>query len=121
MPKHKLNYELKHGDIHKIPIEDNSIQLALLNMVLHHSMTPILLLKEANRILETENNLVLIDLLEHSEENMREAYADFWLGFSIKEIQGWLMQTGFQIIQYEEKRKNNKLPVFIIIAKKIKN
>lgn len=118
--KHNLNYELKQGDIHKIPQADKSIQIALLNMVLHHSMTPVLLLKDVNRILNIGNHLILIDLLEHKDENMREKYADFWLGFSDTEIIDWLKQTGFRIEHFEKKGINNKLPVFILVARKIK-
>jgi len=107
-----LNYELKQGDIHKLPFETGSINGIFLNMVLHHISDPLNSLKEISRILKNKGKIVLIELLSHQDEKFRENYGDLWLGFTEDEIKNWLNLSDIKIIKSNVKKdQKNKLSV----------
>ncbi|MBN2546001.1 MAG: ArsR family transcriptional regulator [Spirochaetes bacterium] len=113
-----LNYELKLGDAQKIPYTSESIQGAFINMVLHHISEPINVVKETARILKVNGTLLLIELLAHNDEIMRDKYADLWLGFDESEIEEWLKKTNFSIKNNIIKKNDN---YSVIIIKAVKN
>ena len=59
------NLEYQLGDIEKVPLKDESVDLALLSQALHHAQHPEFAVQEAFRILEPGGELIIIDLLEH--------------------------------------------------------
>jgi ArsR family transcriptional regulator len=68
-------------------------------MSLHHVPNPRDVLKEAKRILKPNGQLIIVDLLAHDNENMREQYADVWLGFEIAELTKWLNNLNYSNIE----------------------
>jgi ArsR family transcriptional regulator len=78
-----------------VPLEDNSVDIALLSQALHHASNPTKAIEEAFRILKPGGKIVVIDLLEHDFEKARELYADVWLGFSENKLYQMLKDTGF--------------------------
>jgi ArsR family transcriptional regulator len=93
------NLEYQLGDIEKVPLEDESVDLALLSQALHHAQHPEVAVQEAFRILEPGGELIIIDLLEHQFEKARELYADIWLGFSENTLYQFLKNAGFRKIE----------------------
>ena len=94
--KHQLpNLEFRLGEIEEIPIDDNSVDLALFSQALHHAQNPEAALAEAQRILKPGGTLVVLDLLQHSFEQARELYYDVHLGFSEIHLSGLLEEIGF--------------------------
>ena len=94
--KHELpNLDFRLGEIEEIPIEDNSVDLALFSQALHHAQNPSNALKEAHRILKPKGTLVVLDLLQHSFEQARELYYDVHLGFSEIDLNDLLEKAGF--------------------------
>lgn len=111
------NVQLKYGCIEKLPVEKNTFNAAFANMVLHHSAKPILAIKEIHRILKKNGKVVIIDLLKHNVDEMREKMGDLWLGFDTNEIQNWLNETGFRNVKYtiyksEKINQKTKIPTF---------
>jgi ubiquinone/menaquinone biosynthesis C-methylase UbiE len=115
--KSKLTYELKIGDVNAIPAADGSVDGIFANMVLHHISDPAGSLKEFSRVLSKEGRLLLIDLLSHNDDSMREKYADLWLGFNLEEIERWLVKNGFTVIT-KRTETGEGLGVFIVLAEK---
>jgi ArsR family transcriptional regulator len=93
------NLEYQLGDIEKVPLEDESVDLALLSQALHHAQHPEAAVQEAFRILKPGGELIIIDLLEHQFEKARELYADIWLGFSENTLYQFLKNAGFRKIE----------------------
>ena len=93
------NLEYRLGDIESPPIEDSSIDLAVLSQALHHASNPSRALEEVHRILKPDGKVVILDLLQHSFEQARELYADTHLGFQEVEIAGLLKGAGFREIE----------------------
>lgn len=123
--KNNLNYELKLGDIQQLPFINENIDGVFINMVLHHISDPLKALKEISRILTKNGKILLIELLSHQNEYMRNKYADLWLGFSENELIKWLKQANFtinnKIIKETNKDVSNKesnFKVIIILGEK---
>lgn len=93
------NLEFRLGDIETPPIEDSSIDLAILSQALHHAENPQRAIDSAYRILRPGGRLIILDLLQHSFTEARELYADRWLGFSESQIASMLLKSGFSEIE----------------------
>ncbi|MES2657889.1 MAG: metalloregulator ArsR/SmtB family transcription factor [Verrucomicrobiota bacterium] len=93
------NLEYRIGDIEEPPIEDGSLDLALLSQALHHAEHPQRAIDSAFRILKPGGRLIVLDLLQHHFEEARELYADRWLGFSESDLAGMLEKSGFTQIE----------------------
>jgi SAM-dependent methyltransferase/biotin operon repressor len=93
------NLEYRIGDIEDPPIEDGSLDLAILSQALHHAEHPQKALDAAFRILKPGGRLIVLDLLQHHFEEARELYADRWLGFSESDLASMLEKSGFGQIE----------------------
>lgn len=89
------NLEYRLGDIESPPIDDASVDLAILSQALHHAEQPAKALAEAHRILKPGGRLIVLDLLQHTFEKARELYYDTWLGFSEVELAEMITSAGF--------------------------
>jgi ubiquinone/menaquinone biosynthesis C-methylase UbiE len=89
------NVDLRIGELEHLPLGDGEADLAVINMVLHHVLDPMKTFREAYRVLKKGNTFIIVDLLNHHVERMRERYGDRWLGFSIADIKKWLDKSGF--------------------------
>lgn len=93
------NLEYRLGDIEDPPIEDRSLDLAILSQALHHAEHPQRAIDAAYRILKPGGRLIVLDLLQHQFEEARELYADRWLGFSESTLAAMLERAGFAGIE----------------------
>ncbi|MFD0895660.1 metalloregulator ArsR/SmtB family transcription factor [Luteolibacter ambystomatis] len=98
--KHGLpNLEYRLGDIEEPPIENASVDLAILSQALHHAEHPQRALEAAFRILKPSGRLIVLDLLQHTFEEARELYADRWLGFAESDLATMLEKAGFSGVE----------------------
>ncbi len=93
------NLEYRLGDIESPPIDDSSVDLAILSQALHHAEQPAKALSEAHRILKPGGRLIVLDLLQHTFEKARELYYDTWLGFSEVELAEMISSAGFEDVE----------------------
>ena len=105
-----LNYKL--GDLEKVPLKDNTVDLALMSQSLHHAERPNVALQEALRILKPGGQLIVIDLKQHQFEKARQLYGDRWLGFAENELYSLIKESGFQKAKVEIVAKENSEPFF---------
>ncbi|HEY8163362.1 MAG TPA: metalloregulator ArsR/SmtB family transcription factor [Methylocystis sp.] len=92
------NVQLRQGDIYALPIERNSVDLAIMHQVLHYLDDPARALREAARVLAPGGRLLVVDFAPHQEEALRDKHAHRRLGFSESEIVGLLDQAGLETI-----------------------
>ena len=90
------NVHVRQGDMYNVPVEDQSIDLATLHLVLHYSDDPALVIQEAARVLRPNGRLVIVDFKTHHEEQLRAEHKHHRLGFDDEEIQTWLQNSGMQ-------------------------
>lgn len=106
------NLEYKLGDIEDVPLDDESVDLAVLSQALHHAVRPQVAVREAFRILKPGGQLVVLDLAEHNFEKARELYADVWLGFTERALRGFLKKVGFQQVEVTTVAREEAKPNF---------
>ena len=111
--KHGLaNLEYRLGGIEAPPIDDATVDLAILSQALHHASDPAMALEGAFRILRPGGRLVVLDLLQHNFERARELYADRWLGFSEAGLAEMLASAGFTGVETLVAAKEKAPPRF---------
>jgi len=93
------NLEYRLGDIESPPIDDGTLDLAVLSQALHHAEHPQRVLDAAFRAIKPGGRLVVLDLLQHTFEEARELYADRWLGFSESNLATMMEKSGFSQIE----------------------
>ena len=106
------NLEYLLGDIEDVPLEDSTVDIALLSQALHHADHPEKAISEAFRILKPNGRIVILDLKEHTFEKARELYADTWLGFSEGKLHSWLKGSGFDNVSVSVVSKETEEPRF---------
>lgn len=93
--------DLRLGYLEQMPVKDSSVSCAAAHMVLHHLSHPEEALKEMARALVPGGAALIVDLAAHSNESMRERFADLWLGFEPELFKKWLKGAGFEEIKLE--------------------
>jgi ArsR family transcriptional regulator len=94
------NVEILEAQLDSLPIDSTCVDTAITSMVLHHISNPSMVFDEVYRILKPGGSFIMVDLLKHNEEYMRDNFADLWLGFEPEVIEDWLNRSGFKIDKF---------------------
>jgi ArsR family transcriptional regulator len=106
------NLQFRCGDIEDIPIPDAHVDAAFLSQALHHAIHPERAVAEAWRILKPGGRIVILDLLRHQFEQVRELYAHVWLGFTEVELHRFLANASFKGVQSSVVHRETAAPHF---------
>jgi ubiquinone/menaquinone biosynthesis C-methylase UbiE len=68
------NVRCEEGDAHHLPYHDNTFDLVVSRLSLHHFTTPQIQLDEMVRVCKPDHMVGIIDLLSPDDEALREAY-----------------------------------------------
>ena len=74
------------GDMYRLPLPDQQVDVAVMQMVLHHAEDPAAALAEAARVLAPSGTLLVVDLAVHTDTEAAARLAHRWLGFSERQI-----------------------------------
>lgn len=110
--------EILQAQLEQLPVDDNTADSVVASMVLHHVSHPPKVLEEINRVLKLGGTFCLVDLVKHSQEFMREKYADLWMGFEPDLMQSWLKTYGFELIEQDSIPTNTVFKILFIKATK---
>jgi ubiquinone/menaquinone biosynthesis C-methylase UbiE len=121
------NIEFRRGDALKLPLEARSVDAAFCVMVLHFLSDPQQAVVELCRITRGGGSVIVVDLVEHHQEWMREQMAHRWLGFERSSIEEWFRHAGVTGISYEltgayageKMARNGNRPVEIFVARAV--
>lgn len=94
------NVELREGTLEQLPIADRELDVALFFLVLHYVVDPLIALKEARRALKPGGRMLIVDMMPHDNEEMRENMGHLWPGFSTDQLNEWLAAAGFPRAQH---------------------
>lgn len=119
------NVEFRRGDAAKLPLPEDGVDAAFSVMVLHFLPEPQRAVAELCRITRPGGSVIVVGLVRHNQEWMREQMAHRWLGFDRTAIEQWLLTGGAKSFDYEltgsfagEKlARNGNRPVEIFVAR----
>jgi ArsR family transcriptional regulator len=117
--KDDANVEIRKGELTTLPIDDESLDLAMMGLVLPYLAEPQRVFREAARASRIDGRLIVLDMLAHDRTEYREELGHIWLGFSKSQISEWLTSAGwilenFVTIPSEPDVKGT--PVFVATA-----
>lgn len=90
------NIHLRRGTLEALPIEDATLDVATMMLVLHHLPSPAIALAEAHRVLKPGGRLLIVDMAPHEHEEYRQQMGHVWLGFSEEHMRRLLQHAGFE-------------------------
>jgi ubiquinone/menaquinone biosynthesis C-methylase UbiE/DNA-binding transcriptional ArsR family regulator len=89
------NIEWRSGTLESLPIQDATLDAAVMMLVLHHVPAPVAALTEACRVLKPGGRLLIVDMSTHHHEEYRQQMGHVWLGFGDDQMRRFLTQAGF--------------------------
>ncbi len=92
------NVTLVQGPLEALPLDEDSLDLALCTLVLHHVAEPVRALTEAARVLRPGGRLVLLDMDAHTRDDYRRTMGHQHLGFSGEELQALCVGAGLRVV-----------------------
>ena len=106
------NLEFRQGDLQNPPIESQSVDLVILSQALHHADDPLKAIQAAFQHLRRGGRVMILDLVKHRFEQVRELYGDRWMGFAESDLQSWLEKAGFVGIEITKVAREDQDPCF---------
>jgi len=110
------NVETVEGDIESLPLADASYDVAVLSQALHHAKSPRTALLEARRILIPGGRLLVIDLLAHTEEWVKEQLQHRHLGFTESALESLIVEAGFERASIQRAARDPQPPHFMTLV-----
>ena len=121
------NVEFRQGDALNLPLDSHRSDAAFCVMMLHFLAAPERAIVELCRITRPGGSVILVDLVGHEQQWMREQMAHRWLGFDRASVQGWFRDAGGELLDYdltgalagERMARNGNKPVEIFVARAV--
>jgi len=110
------NVEVIEGDMHALPLEDASFDLAVLMHALTYAEKPAQAVIDAARVLRPGGRLLLSSLAQHEHRNVVEAYGHANLGFTEKELRRFIAKAGLELTSAEIVPREKRPPHFEVIS-----
>jgi len=110
------NVVWKRGELDKLPIKDQAVDVALLSQALHHAHDPARAVAEAARITKPGGRVLVLDLRMHAEEWVRAKLGDRRLGFRDDELSALLTAAGLREVRVGVGARKAGDPFTVLIA-----
>jgi|SRR5262245_11488281 len=119
------NIEFRRGDALRLPLKADCVDAAFCVMMLHFLADPQRAVAELCRVTRPGGSIIVVDLVTHSQEWMREQMAHRWLGIERRSIERWFHDAGADAVEYhltgsfagEKMARNGNRPVEIFVAR----
>lgn len=112
------NLELRIGELEHLPMREQEADAALMSMVLYHVSEPEKAIQEVYRVLNPGGLFLLVDFLKHDQEQIKDIIGGVWLGFTRRQISGWLERSGFNLKHIESYPVEKTLTLTFYLAQK---
>jgi ArsR family transcriptional regulator len=94
------NVELRSGELETLPLVDVTLDAAILALVLHNVADPAAVISEASRVLRPNGRLLVLDMMPHNRDDLRQRLGHVWQGFSREQLGTWFEQAGCARVRY---------------------
>jgi ArsR family transcriptional regulator len=104
------------ADLEDLPLDDRSHDVVVLSQALHHAHEPARALAEAHRVLVPGGRLLVIDLLAHHEDWVRDRLEHVHLGFTEQELAKLVADAGFERVAIQRAARDPEPPHFMTLV-----
>jgi len=94
------NVDIRNGRLESLPLADGEVDVALLFLVLHYVTDPVRVIAEAGRILKPGGRLLVLDMMPHDRQDLKQTMGHLWQGFDSGTLAGWMQSAGFDGFRY---------------------
>jgi ubiquinone/menaquinone biosynthesis C-methylase UbiE/DNA-binding transcriptional ArsR family regulator len=94
------NVDIRNGRLESLPIADAEVDVALLFLVLHYASDPARVIAEAARILKPSGRLLVLDMMPHDRQDLKQTMGHLWQGFDASTLGGWMQAAGLESFRY---------------------
>jgi ArsR family transcriptional regulator len=92
--------EIRRGDLAALPLEDGTVDLAFLVLVLPYVDAPAAVVAEAARVLKPRGRLLVCDLMPHERAEYRQTMGHQRQGIAELDLRAWLHDAGLTGARY---------------------
>lgn len=110
------NVHFEQGDMHALPVADQSFDTVLLMHALTYTRKPQTVLNEASRVLIPGGRLLAVTLAKHRHEKAVEPYNHANLGFTPVELEQQARQAGLRVVSCTVSAVERRTPNFSILT-----
>jgi ArsR family transcriptional regulator len=114
--RHVTNVDWKKGDLARLPLREQSIDLALFSQSLRHASEPERAIADAARVLRPDGRLLILDLRTHQQAWVRARFGDRQLGFSDEQLVTLLEGAGLTGVRVSLGSGRTGDPFHVLIA-----
>jgi ArsR family transcriptional regulator len=114
------NIEFLSQDLHQLSLPSGKKDLVVISQSLHHVEEPGAVLKEAARLLKPGGRVVVLELMPHTEEWVRERLGHRHLGFEPDMLSSQLKQAGFSDVSCETHARDASSPFRVFLLTGVK-
>lgn len=94
------NVDVRSGRLEALPIEDETLDAALLFLVMHYVPEPGAAIAEARRTLKPGGRLLIVDMMPHDRDDLLQEMGHVWRGFSVDQVSSMFESAGFSSGRY---------------------
>jgi ubiquinone/menaquinone biosynthesis C-methylase UbiE/DNA-binding transcriptional ArsR family regulator len=94
------NVDIRTGRLEALPLADQEVDVALLFLVLHYVTDPARVISEAVRVLKPGGRLLVLDMMPHDRQDLRQAMGHQWQGFDAATLGAWMQAAGLESFRY---------------------
>ena len=91
------NVDFIEADLHQLPLDPGSVDVAVLMLVLHHQEDPGGIIAEAARTLTPTGRILVVDMVAHDRTEFAEEMGHAHLGFDLPVISSWATGCGLRV------------------------
>ncbi|MEM8643877.1 MAG: metalloregulator ArsR/SmtB family transcription factor [Pseudomonadota bacterium] len=102
--------QLRHGDLHNIPLPDSTADAVVVHQVLHFLDDPATAVAEAARLVSPGGKLLIVDFAPHELEFLREKSAHRRLGFSQGQLARMMESAGLKLLSFQDLNPHGDVP-----------
>jgi ArsR family transcriptional regulator len=114
--RHVTNVAWKKGDLLRLPLRDESIDLALFSHSLRYATDPERAVAEAVRAVRVRGRVLVLDLKQHDQAWVRARFGDQRLGFTASELEALLHSARLRNVRVSTGARKTGDPFTVLIA-----